>query len=175
MGILYKLFGWGSAPKNKTLKLVRGDLLKLAKQNKFDLIIHGCNCFHAMSGGIARAITTEWPEASLTDDLTPKGDETKLGTYSSVDVRGRIILDSRSINYEFKIINAYTQFNPGTDVNYDAIRDALHNIHNDFPPDVAIGIPRIGAGIAGGDWQKIENIIIEELPDRDVTIVAFIP
>lgn len=175
MGILYKLFGWGSAPKDKTLKIVRGDLLKLAQQNKFDLIIHGCNCFHAMSGGIAKKIQTEWPEAAALDDLTPKGDETKLGTYSSVDVEGRIFLDSRSINYEFKIINAYTQFKPGADVNYDAIRDALHAIHIEFPPEVSIGIPRIGAGIAGGDWQKIEDIIIEELPNRDVTIVAFIP
>lgn len=176
MGIFQKLFGWGGETKSdKTLKVIKGDLLQLAKQNKFDLIIHGCNCFHAMSGGIARAIRTEWPEAAAADDLTPKGDETKLGTYSSVDIRGRILLESRFIDYRVKIINAYTQFHPGADVNYDAIRDALRAIHNDFPPETSIGIPRIGAGIAGGDWQEIENIIVEELPDRDVTIVAFIP
>ena len=47
-------------------------------------------------------------------------------------------------------------------------------IINDFP-GCRIGIPRIGAGYAGGDWEKIKNIIKDELNqnnnDVEITVV----
>ena len=36
-----------------------------------------------------------------------------------------------------------------------------------------IGLPLIGAGIAGGSWDRIEKIIREELWGEDVTIVVW--
>ena len=36
-----------------------------------------------------------------------------------------------------------------------------------------IGLPKIGAGLAKGDWSIIEQIIIEELKDEDVTIINY--
>ena len=36
-----------------------------------------------------------------------------------------------------------------------------------------IGLPKIGAGLAKGDWNIIESIIAEELKDENVTIVLF--
>ena len=36
-----------------------------------------------------------------------------------------------------------------------------------------IGLPMIGAGLAGGDWSRISEIIEDELGDEDVTIVKF--
>lgn len=41
--------------------------------------------------------------------------------------------------------------------------------------DKKIGLPLIGAGLAGGNWKVIEQIIKEELEDHevDVTIVRY--
>jgi O-acetyl-ADP-ribose deacetylase (regulator of RNase III) len=36
-----------------------------------------------------------------------------------------------------------------------------------------IGLPLIGAGLAGGDWEVIKNIIQTELADCNVTIVHY--
>ena len=36
-----------------------------------------------------------------------------------------------------------------------------------------IGLPKIGAGLAKGDWNIIESIIVEELKDENLTIVLF--
>jgi O-acetyl-ADP-ribose deacetylase (regulator of RNase III) len=36
-----------------------------------------------------------------------------------------------------------------------------------------IGLPLIGAGLAGGDWTIIEKIIEEELEGEDVTVVVW--
>ena len=36
-----------------------------------------------------------------------------------------------------------------------------------------IGLPKIGAGLAGGDWERIKGIIQKELKDCEVTIVIY--
>ena len=75
------------------------------------------------------------------------------------------------------MINAYTQFNfrgSGVKVDYEAVRSCLRWIKETFPGK-AIGLPRIGAGLAGGDWPRIAAIIGEELTGEDVTLVEFQP
>ena len=169
MRFLNWLWSWRET-NTPAVTLVRGDLLELAEGNHYDVIIHGCNCFHSMSGGIARAIAQKWPEVEEADKRTAKGDPEKLGTYSECRVSG----SEGYAPYEVLVINGYTQYRPGADVNYDAIRSLMQRLHRELPKEAQIGIPRIGAGIAGGDWQEIEDIILTELPDRHVTIVAFI-
>jgi len=84
------------------MKTVQGDLIQLALDKKFDVIIHGCNCFCTMGAGIARSIKTEFPEAYKADCLTTRGDHHKLGTISTITV----IRDE----HEITIVNAYAQF-----------------------------------------------------------------
>jgi O-acetyl-ADP-ribose deacetylase (regulator of RNase III) len=38
-----------------------------------------------------------------------------------------------------------------------------------------IGLPMIGAGLAGGDWDIIEKIIEDEMFGEYVTIVQYVP
>jgi len=38
-----------------------------------------------------------------------------------------------------------------------------------------IGRPKIGAGLAGGDWGRISQIIDEKLTGEDVTLVEYRP
>ena len=72
------------------MKIIKGDLLKLALEGKFDVITHGCNCFNTMGAGIARQIAIEFPEAAIADNYTKRGDKSKLGTIGVVDIeRGK--------------------------------------------------------------------------------------
>ena len=45
------------------MKIIEGDLIQLALDGEFDLIIHGCNCFCSMGAGIAKSIREIFPEA----------------------------------------------------------------------------------------------------------------
>lgn len=143
---------------------VKGDLIEIAKQGKFDVIIHGCNCFNTMGAGIAKKIKNNWPEAYKEDCKTIKGDKTKLGTYTMVNV-GNLI-----------IVNAYTQYHYGKnqdyEINYKAISEVFKKIKTDFTGK-KIGFPKIGAGLAGGDWNIISNIINNELNGEDYTCVLY--
>ena len=73
------------------MKTIRGNLLDLALEGRFDVIVHGCNCQCAMGAGIALAIRKVFPEAFAADGSTAKGDRNKLGTFSfaSVERNGR--------------------------------------------------------------------------------------
>jgi O-acetyl-ADP-ribose deacetylase (regulator of RNase III) len=141
------------------MKKILGDLVRDAK--KFEVIVHGCNCFHTMGSGIARQVREVFPETYEADLKTTIGDESKLGSISYVEYD------------DLTVVNAYTQFNYGAgeiNVDYSAIRNAMRIIKSNYSGK-KIGIPMIGAGLAGGDWNIIKNIIDDELCDEDVTLV----
>lgn len=149
------------------MKIIQGNLITLAKQNYFDVIVHGCNCFCTMGAGIAKTIKSEFPEAYEADCQTPKGDKSKLGTisYASIDRDGM----------NLTVVNGYTQFNydgAGTLVDYDAVASVFSLIKQQFSGQ-KIGYPKIGAGLAKGDWQIISSIIDRELEQEDRTLVEF--
>lgn len=151
------------------MKNSKGDLVKKALRNEFDVIVHGCNCFCTMGAGIAKTIKINFPQAYQADLLTKKGDQNKLGTIScaEVAVNGQKLI----------IINAYTQFDyrgTGLKVDYNAIRQVFERIKREYT-GLRIGYPAIGAGLAGGDWIRISQIIEEELAGEDHTFVEFEP
>ncbi len=151
------------------MKTVRGDLLKLALEGEFDVIIHGCNCQCAMGVGIAKAIKSHFPEAYKADCKTAKGDRDKMGSisFATVEKNGQ----------EITVVNGYTQFHwTGADglADYDAIRSVMREVKKQFSGK-RIGYPKIGAGLAKGDWDVISQIIEEELEGEDHTLVEFAP
>jgi len=145
------------------MKEIEGDLIKLANKGVFDVIGHGCNCFCTMGKGIALSMKNAYPEIVMVDNCTRKGDKNKLGDFSYVDY-GELI-----------VLNLYTQYKYGSDVpdiDYSAVRGCMQRIKKKYS-GMRIGLPLIGAGLGGGDWNRISKIIEEELKDEDVTIVHF--
>jgi len=150
------------------MKVIRGDLIKLALDGRFDVIVHGCNCQCTMGAGIAKTIKDVFPEAYAADLRTAKGSRDKLGSISAATVmRG---------SHELTVVNGYTQFNwrgPGVLVDYAAVRTVMKDVKARFPAR-RIGYPKIGAGLAKGDWTRIAEIIDAELADEDHTLVEYL-
>jgi len=137
----------------------KGDAVKAAINHEIDILVHGCNCHHSMGAGIARQIKKEFPDAFKADKITKKGPD-KLGDISVAYQRGATI------------VNAYTQNFYGRKkchADYQAIRSCMKKI-KELANGQKIGMPKIGAGLAGGDWEIIEKIIEEELVDCDITV-----
>jgi O-acetyl-ADP-ribose deacetylase (regulator of RNase III) len=131
------------------LKHAQGNLIDLAEAGKFDVIIHGCNCFNTMGGGIAREIAQRYPEAAKADRSTVSGNIDKLGSYT--------VWETGS----FCIVNAYTQYNmsTGEDVfEYEAFGVLIRKFVHIFA-GCNIGIPYIGMGLAKGDKELIMSYI----------------
>ena len=125
------------------------------------LIIHGCNCFHTMGAGVAKALRQAYPEVIEADRKTIRGDKSKLGSFSIA-----YLMDGR------RILNCYTQFRYGRGqrhFNYEAFTLCCRQITATFP-QCPIAMPFIGCGLAGGDWDKVLTILHTELPTHQITV-----
>ncbi len=150
-------------------KEIKGDLIKLTQQGEFDVIAHGCNCFCSMKSGIAPQMAEAFGcDKYRLEHSFLKGDISKLGLIDYSETKKVIV------------VNAYTQYfnrtlNPdknAINLDYEALTLCLRKINKTFN-DKRIGLPQIGAGLAGGDWNIIKEIIKKELKDCDVTIVIY--
>lgn len=154
------------------LKYKVGDLIKAAVDGEVNVIAHCANCFNTMKSGIAPQIVAMFPEAGEVDQETIKGDKRKLGMATAAYDEFHKVL----------VVNLYGQYNYGREkgkmhVDYIALRKTFSSMR-DFMEGcfleqaVSIGLPKLGSGLANGDWHLIERIIKEELTDLgyDVTI-----
>jgi O-acetyl-ADP-ribose deacetylase (regulator of RNase III) len=136
------------------LKHAKGNLLDMAENGDFDVIVQGCNCFNAMGGGIAKEIRERYPHVAEVDSQTTRGDYNKLGTYTKAVV-------NTDTDHSFILINAYTQFetSKGEDVfEYAAFALLLQKIERLYG-NYSIGLPYIGMGLAGGKKEVIIPMI----------------
>lgn len=154
------------------IKFIKGDLIELTKQFKFDVILHGANIYHTMGAGVARQIKENFPDAYIADKATKHGDFSKIGTWSCCVYKQRVLDKDKYCT----IINAYTQsaFSNGIiDVfDYDGFGAILKDI-SDKCPHQSIGMPLIGCGLAGGNKERILKIIEDTIGHMDVTIVEW--
>jgi O-acetyl-ADP-ribose deacetylase (regulator of RNase III) len=113
-----------------------------------------------MGKGVALAIKQRWPTAWRVDLNTVKGDKSKLGKISV------------GVDAEHTVLNLYTQYHYGKlhiSLDMDVLRHCLQAVKRLYP-GVDIAIPKIGAGLAKGDWTAIETLISEVWDDRGVYV-----
>lgn len=140
---------------------LKGNLISLALEGDFDVIIHGCNCWNNMGAGIAVDIAKRFPQAYERDVETNRGDYNKLGNYTKAPGFG--------VGGAFTIVNAYTQYGMDARKNNDlfeyvAFALILQKLEKEFG-GVNYGFPYIGMGLAGGDPEIIIPMI-KEFSDR---------
>ena len=169
------------------MQIVNGNLLDMAEEGFFDVIVHGVNCFCKQKSGIAkqmveRYLTNEFPKEYYTNS----GDYNKLGTidykfaFEESNYKTGVFNMIPMFRRGFVIVNAYTQFDYQRDthpkdtvyLNYNALRMCLDKINFKFKGK-RIGLPKIGCGKAKGDWNTVKFLIETQLKDCDVTIVNY--
>ena len=135
------------------MKVIKGNIL----DTECKYIMHGCNCFHTMGGGVARAIADKYPYALEADILlTNKGDPGKLGDFSV----------GYPVNGDPRVINLYTQFKTGADFIPSIFPSAIREVNNCYKGE-EIAIPLIGCGIGGGSWEYVQKVLLDSGPDID--------
>lgn len=111
-------------------------------------ILHGVNCQGVMGAGLARQIRVKYPQVFI--DY-----KNFLSTCDTAPL-GEIVVTPGEVT----IVSGFTQEYYGSSgcfVSYEALTAVLHKTMQRI--DGCINIPRIGAGLAGGDWPFIKQII----------------
>ncbi|GAG05126.1 unnamed protein product, partial [marine sediment metagenome] len=116
---------------------------------------HGVNCMDGFGSGIARQIAKEYPNSK---EVYHENSPFSLG---------------KVIGTPDGIIHCATQQFYGKSgkkyCSYDAIEDCMKYV-NKIYKGKKIGLPKIGAGLGGGNWNIIAKIIEETLTDVEYTV-----
>lgn len=151
---------------------VEGDLIVLAQNGNFDAVTHGCNCFNTMGAGIAPQMV----RAFGCDKMVMEGH----GYYADMNKLGQIEMhtteyDARAKGNPLKAVNSYTQYEPGRNLDYAALEMCFKKLNYYFEGFV-VGMPRIGCGIAGGKWERVERMINRTMKKvKAVVVVEYNP
>jgi len=134
------------------INYIKCDLLSVTS----GIIMHGCNAQGVMGSGVALAVRQKYPKAYEKYKEDIQRGFLGLGDVQLVEV-----------NDDLFIANAITQEFYGRDkkvyVSYDAIKSAFSTLFElAVGLKVNISIPKIGAGLGGGDWEIILSIIKEQ-------------
>lgn len=135
------------------IKEIKGNLL----DTHCKLIAHGVNAQGIMGSGVAKALYTKWPEI-----------KTSYRNYSRIFSRPDMLLGSVHITHledDIKVANCFTQQNYGSDgqiyLSYKALAKCIEDLYkyavaNDYKE---IAMPRIGCGLAGGNWTLVKEML----------------
>ncbi len=136
-------------------KYIVGDIT----ETELKYIAHGVNCQNVMGSGVAKALYTKFPEVKQMYHKFfeyPRGGS-PLGLTQLVHTeQGK------------GIYNLFTQEYYGYDgkryVNYAAICNCFMELAQ-YRKGEKIAIPKIGCGLAGGDWNIVEQLINDTVGD----------
>ena len=131
------------------------------------IIAHCCNDIGAWGAGFVLAISRRWrrPQQCFSES----GGITPLGGVQFVEVEPDII-----------VANIIGQHGCGFDekgmppIRYDAVAKGLEAVaHLAKSMGCSVHMPRIGCGLAGGEWPIVEKIIIDALCAVDVPVFVY--
>jgi O-acetyl-ADP-ribose deacetylase (regulator of RNase III) len=137
------------------INYIKGDLLSVTS----GLIVHGCNAQGVMGSGVALAVRHKYPKAY--NDYRTAIFENFLGLGEVQFVK---------VSEGLYLCNAVTQEFYGRDnkvyVSYEAIWSIFQAVFSLATHGYTVSIPKIGAGLGGGDWDRILQIIKEQAKEQ---------
>lgn len=136
------------------LNRAKGDVLKMAKEGIFDIVVHGCNCMNAIKSGFAKQVRELYYEAVEADNATVRGDRNKLGNFTECITKDNFILVNAYTQYDMN--NMFEEFRDRFE--YESFETILNKLAEKYG-DQHFGLPYIGCGLAGGDEKRIIKIV----------------
>ncbi|MET8686995.1 macro domain-containing protein [Streptomyces sp. NPDC004732] len=149
---------------------VRGDATApFGKGTK--LIAHVCNDLGGWGKGFVLAVSRRWPEPEKAYRAWHRQrakNDFGLGAVQFVDV-GRGLWVANMVGQR-----GMRTGSKGVPVRYEAIDTALAALADKAEElGASVHMPRIGCGLAGGKWSRIEPLIAERLVARGIAVTVY--
>lgn len=153
----------------KDILYIKGDATKPeVAGNK--ILVHVCNDIGGWGKGFVTALSRRWkaPEKAYRQWYTVK-EGFRLGAIQLVQVEPDIWV--ANLLGQRKIIK---DENGNPPVRYDAIAEGLHKLAILAEEiQASVHMPRIGCGLAGGTWDKIEPLIDAALCVKGIQVTVY--
>ena len=134
------------------------------------LIIHCVNDIVCMGSGVAKALYEKWPLVRQEYMKWGKsGHNFELGNIQAVKVEEDIAVINMIGQRDIKPLNGIPP------IRYGAIRKCVRKTADIAKKyNATVHCPyKMGSDLAGGKWEEIEKILIEELANNDIVTVIY--
>jgi len=132
------------------------------------IIPHVCNDVGGWGSGFVVALSRRWPEPEAAYRKLYQEHGLQLGWVQMVRVSDRVAVANMIAQHGLR-----PSFD-GIPLDYDALRKCLDGVAQAAVNNkCSIHMPRIGAGLAGGDWFRIADIIAETMCDRGLRVTVY--
>lgn len=119
-------------------------------------IIHVCNNLGGWGAGFVLAISRRWKEPERVYRTSKKW---KLGEVQWVKIGENFVVNMIAQN-------GFKQVGNEIPLKYDALDKCLEQVYRDLPANYTVHCPRIGCGLAGGKWEKVEELILKHMKNN---------
>lgn len=153
----------------KSIKYIKGDATN-PQSNGNKIIVHICNDVGGWGKGFVLALTKKWkePEEKYREWYNSKI-EFELGKVQFVQVQSDIWVANLIGQHK---INVDKSGNPP--IRYEAIATGLNAVSTFANRNnSSVHMPRIGCGLAGGNWEHIEPMILSALSNNDIDVTVY--
>ena len=135
------------------------------------VIVHVCNDIGGWGRGFVLALSARWPEPeSAYRAWHAEGDAggLRLGEVRFVEVEPGLWVANLIGQHDVKTVDGVPP------VRYDAIRTGFQKLAR-FAKEsnASVHMPRLGCGLAGGEWAQVERLIGDELVARGVSVTVY--
>lgn len=153
------------------IEYVRGDAT--APRGKgVKIVAHVCNDLGGWGKGFVLAVSARWPEPEAAYRRWHReraGNDFGLGAAQFVRVEPNVwvanLVGQRGIR---------TGRSSGVPVRYEAIDAALGLLAGKAAEvGASVHMPRIGCGLAGGEWSRVEPLVVERLVARGIPVTVY--
>lgn len=145
------------------IKYVEGDATKPLGDGR-KVIVHCVNDIGIWGRGFVLALSKRWPsvEESYRDWHSDGG--CVLG--------GMLLVEAETNIYVANVVGQKGIARAGNriPIRYEALEFGLFKLAHDIDEDTTLHMPRIGCGLAGGSWDKVEPIIGRTLGRFNITV-----
>lgn len=172
------------------MNIVKGNLIKSMLKAEYDVAVQGCNCNCIQKSGLAQQMVRYFSTNSTVYfpmESDAAGWCKNINKLGCIDYARFFVDGERSVFVNaltagrreepiVTIVNCYIQIAPGVagkygiPLDYDALTLCLRKVNAKFAGK-SVALPKIGCGLAGGDWNKVLEIIENELIDVQPTII----
>jgi O-acetyl-ADP-ribose deacetylase (regulator of RNase III) len=135
------------------------------------IIAHVCNDVGGWGRGFVMALSRRWPEPEQRYRAWHRGDEQQLfalGEVQFVQVGDALWVANLIGQRDVRPIGGVPP------IRYDAIRRGLQYIAAEARRlGSSVHMPRIGCGLAGGNWEEVGKIVEQELAQKNVPVTVY--
>lgn len=134
------------------------------------VIAHVCNDAGRWGKGFVLAVSRRWsgPEGAYRAWARERADSFVLGEVQFVAVENDLWVANMLAQHGVGLRNGIPP------IRYGALQSALRKLAVFSAANGAsVHMPRIGCGLAGGDWEQVADIIQEELTGQGISVTVY--